>query len=70
MKQRKYLEAGAVVTDSSSKQLKWNGNRFEGIDKELCDLKFEGSEIYYAWDAPEGSQNRGKPYIEVSKEGN
>lgn len=70
MRPRKYLEVGAIAKDGSGAPIKWNGERFEGVDKDICNLKFEEREIYYAWDVPEGSQNRGKPYIELPSEEN
>lgn len=66
---RKFLEPGAVCTDSAGRSVTWNGKGYEGLDPEHGDLIYEGLDIWYAWDVPEGSQNHGKPYIVTSGEG-
>jgi hypothetical protein len=68
-KNRKFLEPGAVCKDGAGRSITWNGKGYEGLDPEQGDIKYDGQEIYYAWDVPEGSQNRGKPYIVSSGEG-
>jgi hypothetical protein len=66
---KKYLEKGAVVTDGSGQFHTWSGSEFSDIELD-ADLRTpDGSMIYYDWEAPEGSQDRGKPYIQISDGG-